>query len=161
MTCLINDIITTVISGIVLTLILFLFKEYLLPKKNITGEWKTKLKIKESSFNPFINLGIEFKIHLLQNGNEIIGSGEKIKDINQDGSETVFERKKRVKIEISGYYEKKYLRRSKVYFNVIENGTERESRSTYVITVRNKKHLKGTFTSTAGDSVGTVEMVKL
>lgn len=160
MECFINDIITTVVSGLIFTLILFLFKEYLLPKKNITGEWETLLKVVETSYNPYRNLGIQFKIHLLQNGNEILGSGEKIKDLNPDGTETVFERSKRVKIEITGYYEKKYLRRSKVFFNVIELGRERESRSTYIIVVKNSKFLKGNFTSTAADSSGTIEMRK-
>jgi hypothetical protein len=160
MECLITEISTSIISGLLFTLILFLIKEYILPKKNITGEWKAILTINESSYNPYKNLSIEFKIHLLQKGNEILGSGEKIKDFKTDGTETIFERSKRVKIEISGFYERSYLRRSKVYLNIIEEGRERESRSTYTMTVKNSKKLKGNFTSTAADSGGTIEMTK-
>jgi len=161
MECLIFDIGKTVLGGLAFTLILFLIKEYLLPKKNITGEWKSVLKIENSNYNLYKNLQIEFKIHLLHKGSEIVGMGEKIKDIHPDGSETVFEPSKRVKIEISGYYEKKYLRRSKVYFNILEKGRQRESLSTYILTVRNKSLLKGTFSSTAADSSGRVTMFRI
>jgi hypothetical protein len=158
---LINEIVMTVISGLIFTLILFLIKEHILPKKNITGEWKSTITINESSYNSYVNLGIEFRIHLLQKGNDIIGSGEKIKDLNIDGTETVFERSKRVSIEISGNYEKSYLKRSKVYFNIIEKGTLRDSRSTYILVVKNSRLLKGTFKSTVADSSGKIVMNKL
>lgn len=160
MECIINEIITTVASGLILTLILFIFKEYLMPRKNITGEWETEMKIVESSYNPYKSLVIHYKIHLLQNGNEILGSGEKIKDVYSDGTETVFERSKRVKINITGYYEQKYIRPNKVFLNVIEFGRERESRSTYILVIKNSNTLKGNFKSTAADSSGTIEMLK-
>jgi hypothetical protein len=160
MELLINNILATIISGILLTFILFLIKEHILPKKNITGQWKTILKINKSSYKPYNNLNIEFNIHLLQNGTQITGSGEKVRDFHIDGNETVFERNKRVKLEIIGYYEKTYLRKSKVFLNIIEKGRERESRSTYVMTVTKSTLLNGTFTSTAADSRGSIKMTK-
>lgn len=155
---LINEIIATVISGLILTLLLFIINEFILPQKNLTGEWLATVVINETSYNPFRKLKLQFKIHLLQMGNQILGSGEKIKEIYIDGSEKIYKRKKRVKIEISGNYDKKYLRRCKVYFNIIEYGRKRESRSTYFLKVYDSKLLKGSFNSTAADSKGTIEM---
>lgn len=156
-----NNIIGTVIGGLLFTFILFLIKEYFLPKKNITGEWKSITLTKSTTYTSYENLSIEFQIHLLQRDNEIIGSGEKIKDILPDGTFHVYETKERSKIYITGYYEKQYLRRSKVYLNIIEKGAIRESRTTYKLVVKCGNKLEGTFQSTAANSNGTINMTKL
>ncbi|MGV8946463.1 MAG: hypothetical protein ACOH1N_08545 [Lutibacter sp.] len=155
------EISSTVISGIVLTLILFIINEYLLPQKNITGEWKSTLKIENSAYNPYKGLTIEYKIHLLQKGKEIIGSGEKIKDILLNGDEVEYIGDKRVKISLNGYYERNYLRKSKVYLNISEYGLKRESSATYFLTVKSSKRLIGNFTGTAADSSGIIIFKKI
>lgn len=158
---LLYNILATIIGGLVLTLILFLLNEQIFPKMNITGGWVTKIKILNTKYKPFENLSIEYIIHLLQKGNEIIGSGEKVKDINPDGTETVFELEKRVRIEIKGYYQKKYFSPSKIYLNICEEGRKRESRYTYVLTLKRKNKVSGTFISTAANAQGVVELFKI
>lgn len=157
----INEIIATIISGIILTLILFLINEYLLPKKNITGEWITEIAIKNSAYNPYKDLKINYKIYLLQKGNEIIGSGEKTSDILANGDKKEFTGEERVKIVLEGYYERNYLKKSKVFLKITEFGSKRESRAIYFLTVKNKNKLKGNFTSTAADSSGLILMKKI
>jgi len=152
------DIIGTIVGGLFLTLILFLLNEFVFPKKNLTGEWKTTIKIENTTYIPFKNLIIEYKIHLIQKGYELSGSGEKIKDIKPDGSGTVFLREKRVNIEIDGYFERRFLGKSKVYLNINEYGRKRETRATYILTFNGKNNLKGTFISTAADAGGIVIM---
>jgi len=154
------ELIANVVSGLIFAFILFLFKEYLFPMMQITGEWETTLVIAKTLFAPYQDVDFQYKVHLLQNGNRIRGSGERIKDLKRDGTETVYEPGQRIKIKIEGYYEKKYLRKSKVFFNVIELGNEREIRLTFFMEVKNSKFLKGTFTTTASDSSGTIEMRK-
>lgn len=158
---LLNNILGTIIGGLVLTLILFGLNEFVFAKKNLTGEWITIMKIDKTSYASYENLSIEYKIHLLQKGNELIGTGEKIKDINQDGSETIFELEKRVIIEVNGYYQNRYLKKSKVYMNISEEGRRRESRSTYSLTLLNKDKLSGIFISTAANSQGGIEMSRV
>ncbi|OAV63774.1 hypothetical protein Barb4_04738 [Bacteroidales bacterium Barb4] len=69
----------TIVEGLDLTFILFLLNEYAFRKKNLSGEWNTKITTEKTSRNPYRNLSIEFKIHLIQKGYELVGSGEKIK----------------------------------------------------------------------------------
>ena len=154
------NVIGTIIGGILLTLILFLLNEYVFPKPNLTGEWKTIIEMKETSYNPFKDLKVEYKIHLIQKGYELSGSGEKIKDIKPDGSETTFIREKRVLIDIEGYFERKYFEKSKVYLNINEEGRKRETRATYILDFNHKNNLSGVFISTAGDASGDVSMDK-
>lgn len=155
------NILGTIIGGVILTFLLFFTNEFFFPKINFTGEWVATIHIKETTYKPFNNLAIEYRIHLLQKGSDISGSGEKIKDIRSDGSETVFDSEKRVFIDISGYYQKKYFHKSRIFLNIIEEGRKRESRSTYFFICHNKNRLTGNFTSTAANAKGAVEMIKL
>ena len=154
------NIVGTIIGGLLLTLILFLLNEYTFPKKNLTGEWKTTIKITETSYTPFKQLTVEYKIHLIQKGYELSGSGEKIKDIKQGGNETVFHRENRVVVDVDGYFERKYFRKCKVYLNINEEGRKRETRATYFLTLTADNKLEGNFISTAADASGQVTMVK-
>src|SRR5260221_14751110 len=99
------DIFGTIIGGLLLTLSLFLLNEYAFRKKNLTGEWTTTVKIHKTSYKPFENLTVEYKIHLMQKGYELSGSGEKIKDIKLGGETTGFIREKKIVIDVNGYLE--------------------------------------------------------
>lgn len=149
----------TVIGGLLLTFCLFLLNERLFTKYNLTGEWVTKTTIQGTTYGLYKDLRIEYKIHLLQKGYELIGSGEKIRDIHKDGSITEFEFAKRVIVHVDGYYERKYFRKSKIYLIIHEEGKGRETRATYLLTIINSKKLTGTFKSTAANTEGIVEMV--
>ena len=155
------NVVGTILGGILLTVILFLLNEYVFKKKNLSGEWIAVIKIQETKYNPFKNLSVEYKIHLLQKGYEILGSGEKIKDIKPDGSQTIFKREKRVIIEIDGYFERKYFGSSIIYLNLNEEGRQRKTRATYTLTLQDKKNMIGTFASTAADAKGKVNMKKV
>ena len=154
------NILGTIIGGLIFTLILFLLNEYAFPKINLTGEWITTIKIEKTSYKPFDNLTVQYKVHLLQKGYELSVSGEKIKDIKPDGTETVFIREKRVVIDIDGYFERKYFSKSKIYLNINEEGRKRETRATYFLTFRDLNHLQGNFISTAADASGQIKMEK-
>lgn len=155
------NILATIIGGLVLTLILFVLNEYIFTKNNLTGEWRTVIKIEKASYKPFENLTVEYKIHILQKGYELSGSGEKIKDIKTDGKETVFLREKRVLITVDGYFERKYFDKSRIYLNINEEGRKRKTRATYFLTLNDNNSLQGSFISTAADASGQVKMVKL
>jgi len=154
------NVIGTIIGGLLFTLILFLLNEYVFPKNNLTGEWMTITHVEKTTYVPFKDLKIEYKIHLLQKGYELSGSGEKIKDIKPDGTETVFFRENRVNIDVDGYFERKYFGKSKVYLNINEDGRKRETRATYVLTLKNNNRLEGSFITTAADARGKITMSK-
>jgi hypothetical protein len=149
-------IILNICSGLLLALILFLLKEYIFAKRNLSGGWNAKLKIIESSYGPYNNLTLYYEIHLLQKGYELSGTGEKVKEVNNKNELLEYERNKRVTIELDGYYEHNYFKKSNVYLNIIEKGRKRESRSTYTLNIESGEKLKGTFDSTAADSKGEI-----
>jgi hypothetical protein len=155
------NILGTVLGGLTLTFILLLLNEHIFKKINVTGEWKTTVKVKKTSFKPFQGLSIEYKIHLIQKGNDLSGSGEKVKDTKINGEETIFHREKRVLIDIEGSLERNFLKKSLVYLNINEHGRNRKTRATYSLAVKNTDFLLGTFISTAGDSYGVIEMKRV
>jgi hypothetical protein len=155
------NVLGTVSGGILFTFILFLLNEFVFKKKNLTGEWKTTIETKMTTYNPFLGLKTEYKIHLLQKGYELYGSGEKIRDTKLDGTQIIFKRENRVLIEVEGYFERKYFGKSKIFLNIIEEGRKRKTRATYTLTLYNKKKIKGTFISTAADASGNISMYKI
>lgn len=150
-------IVGTVGGGILLTFILFLLNEFVFTRRNITGVWIIKTEILESSFNPYLHLRNEYHLNLLQKGNELIGTGEKLKDISNK-REIRFAHSKRPTISIEGYYDRKYLGKSKLYLQVLEQGSSRETRAMYILKFEKVDRLEGTFSSTAADSRGIVEI---
>jgi hypothetical protein len=154
------NIIGTIIGGLLFTLILFLLNEYIFRKNNLTGEWETAIEIDKTSYNPFKDLKIEYKLHLLQKEYELVGSGEKINETKPGGVKTTYLRKNRITNTVDGYYERKYLGKSTVYLNVNEKGRTRDTRATFVLTFKDKNNLEGTFISTAADASGKVKMKK-
>lgn len=128
----------TIISGLILTFILFFINEVCFPKKNLSGEWEAKLNIVKTSYDNYKNLKLVYKIHLIQKGYELSGSGEKIKEISSDGNEIEFAAEKRVVINIEGYYQRNYIRKSLITLNIQERGRRRESRATYILFYKRK-----------------------
>ena len=156
----ITNTISTILGGFFLTFLLFFFNEFVFTKKNLSGVWKVKMKIVESSFNPYKDLLIEYQIYLIQNGNNVIGTGEKIRETNKEKEITEYERNKRVTIKIDGSFDRKYLRKSLLNLIVVENGRQRESRASYNLKVKNSKRMVGSFKGTAADAIGNLTFEK-
>lgn len=154
------NVIETIIGGLLLTVILFFINEHVLPIHNLTGEWDVESLTEKTLRNPYKNMKLYYKFHLLQKGQEIIGSGEKIKEKLYDGKIQEYNREKRVLSEINGHYQRNFFGRNKVFLNIVENGELRQSRTTYILTVKNKKEIFGTFISTIADSSGSTKLTK-
>lgn len=164
MNSIIQDSISNLIGGAIFALLLFGLNEYVFRQKNLTGEWDTKNKTTKTAYNPHMKMTIEYKIHLLQLGTQISGRGEKIKDLKSDGSlHHEYPPEKRVELEIEGYYERNFLRRSKLYLLIKEHGTKRTSSTSIELTIPifKRTELIGNFISTASNSSGTSSWSKI
>lgn len=158
-----QDVISNLIGGIIFTFLLFFLNEYILKMRNINGEWEMKNHIDKSTYNPHIGISIVYKVHIIQIGNEITGRAEKIKDLNSDGTlHHEYPHKNRIEANIVGSYKRNFLRHSKIYINILEKGTERETSTSLElkIPIFNKKKIEGTFISTASNSSGTSDWTK-
>jgi len=147
-------------ANLVLAISLIVFNEKIFPKYNISGEWDTNLTYDKTSHHDFLGIQIQYKINLLQQGNIITGHGEKVSDINTERGLYEFERDKRVHIEVNGYYERNFIKKSIIYLNVVEKGRIRDTSQTFVLCYEGKSKLIGKFTSTAADSSGPITMNK-
>lgn len=159
-----QDVLSNVIGGVIFAILLFIVKEYLFKTEILNGEWTSKITTTQTSHEPYMNLSIEYRIHLLQMGNQISGRGEKIRDINPDGSDHhVYPTAMRTEIEITGYYERYYLKPSKLFLLIKEHGRIRVTSSSHDLSIPffNKKNLVGKFVSTAANSRGDSTWNKL
>lgn len=143
------------IGGVCIIVFLFIWNEFLSPKRNLTGEWEVTNTVLDTDYKPFGKLKVIWRMHVLQNGSVIIGSGEKIKDIKPDNEVKEYEPTKRDTVEIHGSIERNYLRKSRVFINVSQVGQQRISRATYILKLVNDSTLVGKFITTAGNSKGT------
>lgn len=154
------NIIGTIIGGLMLAAILFLISEHIFTLHNLTGEWLVKTVTKTTAYNPYQDLEVNFKFHLLQKGQEIIGSGEKVSETSPTREAHKYPPDKRILSNINGYYQRNIFGTDKVFLNIIEEGRIRQSRSTYILIVKNKNLLLGTFTSTAADCIGQITLMR-
>lgn len=157
---LVVNLMGSLLAGILLTIILFALNEYLF-KINLSGEWEVEEIMSEISYIEYQDYKVYYTFHLLQKGNEIIGIGEKIKQIESEEITTVFETTKRTRVEFEGYIEKGYLTRTKIYFLIHEFGRQRESSTTYTLTLKEKHTLIGIFKSTAANAKGPVALKRM
>lgn len=151
----------TILGGIFLSIIYFIFSEKLFPKKNLTGEWEAILKYTNTSYIPYKGIKVYYKIHILHRGNEIVGTGEKFKEESNNNVPYEFEFEKRVTLSLEGYFERKILTNSKIYINITEDGRKRETRSTFFLELKNEDHLLGKFISTAANTRGYAELKRV
>ncbi|BDQ03480.1 hypothetical protein [Ignavibacterium sp.] len=97
---LLTNTLGTILGGLLLSIIYFIIYEKIFPKKNLTGEWEAALIIKNTKYKPYEGLTVFYKIHLLHKGNELSGTGEKVKEKRDDGYFHEFEFDKRVTLSL-------------------------------------------------------------
>ena len=115
---------------------------------DLNGEWALDLKIESTSYNPYKNLRVGYKIYLAQNDRYITGKGEKWW-IN--GNETPFSQHD--PIFVSGIIRDKDLPLS---FTL--KGSNRETVGIFNLEIMSNKKLIGTFSTTGANSRGSVVM---
>ena len=94
-----------------------------------------------------------YLVTLIQDGNNLSGSGEKIKE--SKGTEiTKYEPKKRPRIQIQGHILKRYLRHDIINIHIAEQGRQRDTTMIQELILNRHKELVGTFFSTAANTSG-------
>jgi hypothetical protein len=146
----------TVVGGAILTFLLFFFNERVFPTPNLTGEWRIAETTTKTTHSAFMNVIGYSEIELLQKGCELIGSGDITSEKNPNGDTLTFKPEARVKIDVTGYFEHNFIAASKVYINIIRYGELTKSTTTYILILKDKDHLTGSFFSTIANERGTV-----
>jgi hypothetical protein len=146
----------TVLGGIFLATILFVLSERVFSPPAISGSWECQETTQDSAHPPYAGMIVWYKITLIQNGFQIIGSGEKDREEAASGSRN-YKGSDRVSIQISGSIEKFYTKPDLIRIHWIENGEIRQSSTIHQLQISGNKvkgDLVGIFHKTAGTTSG-------
>jgi hypothetical protein len=115
------------------------------PRYDLSGEWRITNTIQSTSYHPFQGLNLNYRVFLMQRGEEITGRGEKWAE-----NERLLPPIGHTSITITGRISGK-----RISATFEEEGTRRKSAGTFDWTYEPKTNaLKGTFTSTAANASG-------
>ncbi len=149
-----KDIFSNSIAGLIIIIIIFFYKEKISSITDCSGVWYIKTITKETKYNPYMDMVLVYKMIVLQKGQELEGTIEKIYENSlKDGSKEYIG-KDRIRSKFKGYIERNYFGADKISIHIIENGTDRESTSFQKIISKCSNVLEGEFESTAGDAKG-------
>ncbi|WP_103867579.1 hypothetical protein [Aquimarina sp. I32.4] len=113
------------------------------------GEWIMTSEIQDSQMSNYIGMNIEWVLHITQNGQELEGTGEKIK-VNNIKLNYIERTNLRLKGSING---KQFI------INYIENGKQRQTSGIFKGQI-NENIFQGEFSQTAADSKGAIYGIK-
>ena len=150
------DILATLISGVILAILFFWFREKIVPLPKITGRWYFEMRTVSTSYKPYENMILRYVAMVWREGSRIEGTMEKIYE-NSSTGERDFVGKNRTRGEVKGYIDKCYFGKDKLYLHVLEGGHGREYTSFYQLIVESETVMKGKFSSTAAEQSGTVK----
>lgn len=151
-----SDVAATIIGGVALAILFFLAKEKFLPLPKLSGCWYFEQATTNTAYKPYTGMVLRYVVMLCQEGNRVEGTAEKIYENSSTGKRE-FVGANRTRAIVSGYVEKKYLGKDKVYLHVVEDGHGRESTHFYDLTLMNADTMAGTFTSMVADQTGSAK----
>lgn len=150
------NILSTLISGVVLAVLFFWFREKIVPLPKITGRWYLEMHTVSTTYNPFQNMILRYVVMLWREGNRVEGTVEKFYE-NSSNGEREFVGTDRTRGKVEGYIEKNYFGKDKLFLHVIENGHGRESTHFYELVADSMTEMNGNFSSMVANQSGTVK----
>ena len=150
-----EKVLATVMGGVGLSLLFFVFSDFIYTTPNLSGRWYFVNEIESTSYPKFKNLKVYYTVLLMQEGDKIYGTGEKIKD-ELNGVTSKYNGKERIQIQISGYLRNNFLLKDTLNIHYIEAGTLRSSSTLHNLVRFGDEAMGGRFVSTIADSEGQV-----
>lgn len=149
------EVLATVIGGVVLSLMFFVFSDFIHTTPNLSGRWYFVNETQSTSYNPFKGLKVTYTVLLTQEGDKVFGTAEKIKD-ELDGTATRYFGKERVQVKVSGYLKNNFLMKDTLNIHFVEHGRDRTSSTLHNLVRFSDRSMGGEFFSTIADSEGSV-----
>jgi hypothetical protein len=104
-------------------------------------------------------MSLYYIVLIVQEGNRIIGTGEKVKEVTSEG-EKEYEGKSRTHIRITGFVTQRFFSADECVIHLTEFGELRDSSTIHTLRIMNKESMIGTFVSTIAAQLGTVTWTK-
>ena len=150
----IAGVIATLISGPILALFFFLFKEKVFGIPDLTGKWHFEMTTVNSDYNPYKGMVLRYIAIILKEGNKISGTVEKVYE-NSSTGEREYVGDKRSRGQLDGYYELNYFSKDKIHLHVKEQGCSGRESTNYFELIRSNEHsLIGAFNSFVANQDG-------
>lgn len=146
-------IVQSVMAGIVLAILFFAWRELVLtPEPAIGGPWYCVTRTTQSDFSNYLGLELGWRIVLLQNGNNVSGSSEKVWEFGRGPIRpSMIDRG-----EVDGFLQYNYLFASRLSMHQeITPANNRVTSQSFDLRVLGDR-LHGTFYWTAADQYGDV-----
>jgi|ERR1051326_426102 hypothetical protein len=147
------QIVATVIGGIVLALIFFLVRDKIYRLPALSGLWTFWSTTETTSYKPYREMHLVFLVLLVQEGNRLTGTGEKIKEVTSSGIKE-YVGKHRTHIQITGFIIQRFFSADECIIHIKEAGELRDSSTIHNLKVTNESSLHGTFVSTVANQTG-------
>lgn len=127
---------STFIGGLIITLVLFLFKERVFPLPELSGKWYFEVKTTETEYKKFDKMVLFYEAYIWQEGPYLKGTVEKYYERSLSGNRKYIG-KNRTRGNLRGYVEKKYLGTDVIFIHITEKGHGREY--THIYKLEKKK----------------------
>lgn len=151
-----SDLLATVVGGIALTILFFVSKEKFFPLPALSGRFYFEQKTDTTEYGLYADMVLRYVVLIIRVGDKIEGTAEKIYERSKNGERT-YVGSNRIRGEITGYVEKKYFGKDKIYLHMLEDGSKRKSSTLYMLEVTSKCAASGKFVSTIADQTGAVK----
>ena len=149
------NLISAVMAGLVLALLFFLTKERIFPLPEIVGRWHFEMHTENTAYGRYQGMRLRYVAMLWREGNVVHGTVEKIHERSSAGK-IEYVGPDRTRGEVSGYIEKNYLGRDRLFLHIVEGGTTRDSTCFHELTLTSRHCMDGRFESTIADQGGSV-----
>jgi hypothetical protein len=159
-----SELIANILAACVISFIFFIISDFLFSPPNLNGKWEMVLKINDSDYSDYKGIMLKYDIYLLQNGDDIVGTAEKLGEFNND---EYIKYTIPIRSEIKGSITRKYFKNDILNIHFIEHGERRLTSSYFKLTRFNDSYMMGNFSSSAARSIGaskwlrSIENVKL
>lgn len=146
----------TIMGGVFLALLFFIVKEYLCPPPALSGAWECEQIVDETDYPPFKGMKVWHRIVLIQDGTDLIGTGERDREDSSTGIRP-YRGSDRTPVKVTGKIEKNYLSPDVIRIHWEADSKTRKSSSIFELKVSGNKlsgGLVGRIYTTAGPCSG-------
>ena len=153
-----SEVIGNVVAAIIISLLFFFISDFVFSPPNLNGKWEMVLKIDDTKYSKYEGLMLKYDVYLVQNGDQIEGTAEKIGEI-KDGEINKYSSP--IRSEVKGSITKKYFDKDILNIHILEYGQNRTTSSYFKLTRFSDEYMAGSFTSSAAKSEGNSEWFRL
>ena len=149
-----SEVLGNVIAAIIISLLFFFVSDFVFSPPNLNGKWEMVLKINDTEYSKYEGLLLKYDVYLVQNGDQIEGSAEKIGEI-KGGLLDMYSSP--IRSEVKGSITRKYFDKDILNIHIIEYGQNRTTSSYFKLIRFSDEYMVGSFSSSAANSKGESE----